>query len=149
MVEYSSELHETCFPFLAKEETTILLSVMESLEIKAGALLYQAHEAADCLYILVSGKIAVQKETGFGDRMQVVALLYPGAPLGESGLLVGQSRGAKLTAVTDSRLLLLPQRRFEQISNDKPALAVKVLTWLMSRLILRLQKSTERLAHVL
>jgi len=99
--------------------------------------------------VLVSGRMAVQKQTGFGDRMQVVALLDAGAPLGESGLLNAQSRGATLTAVVDSRLLSLSRQAFVEITNHTPALAVKVLTWLMGRLALRLKKSSERLAHVL
>ncbi len=149
MVEYSSQLHEGCFPFLHKAEASALFSAMELAEIKAGTTLYTANDSADCLYVLVSGRIAVQKQTGFADRMQVVALLDPGAPLGESGMLDGQSRGATLTAVADSRLLVLSRQAFAEITSSTPALAVKVLTWVLGRIALRLQKSSERLAHVL
>lgn len=149
MAEYSSQLHEECFSFLDKPDTLVLLTAMENTEIKAGTTLYKANDSADCLYVLVSGKIAVQKQTGFGDRMQVVALLDPGAPLGESGLLSTQSRGATLIAVADSRLLSLSRQAFIEITTHTPTLAAKVLTWLMGRLALRLKKSSERLAHVL
>ncbi len=148
-MEYSSQLHEECFPFLDKADALALLSAMEFTEIKTGSVLYTAKDLADCLYVLVVGRIAVQKHTGFGDRMQVVALLDPGAPVGESGLLDAQFRGAMLTAVADSRLLMLTRQEFYSIITDNPSLAVKVLTWLMGRLALRLQKSSERLAHVL
>jgi CRP/FNR family cyclic AMP-dependent transcriptional regulator len=149
MVEYSSQLHEECFPFLEKKDVLVLLTAMETSEIKAGSTLYKTNDSADCLYVLISGRVAVQKQTGFGDRMQVVALLDPGAPLGESGLLDTQYRGATLLAVIDSRLLSLSRKAFAEISNHTPTLAVKVLTWLMGRLALRLKKSSERLAHVL
>ncbi len=149
MAEYSSQLHEECFPFLDKPDALALLNAMEFSEIKAGITLYRTNDSAECLYVLVSGRIAVQKQTGFGDRMQVVALLDSGAPLGESGLLNAQSRGATLIAVADSRLLSLSRRAFAEITTHTPTLAVKVLTWLMGRLALRLKKSSERLAHVL
>ena len=149
MVEYSSQLHEECFHFLDKADALTLFRATELVEIKAGTPLYVENEDANCMYVLISGRIAVQKQTGFGDRMQVVALLDPGAPLGESGLLTAQSRGATLTAVADSRLLLLSRDTFAEISINTPSLSVKVLTWLMDRLVLRLKKSSERLAHVL
>lgn len=149
MVEYSSQLHEECFAFLDKADASALFYALEIVEIKGGTLLYAENDAADCMYVLISGRIAVQKKTGFADRTQVVALLDPGAPLGESGLLTAQSRGATLTAVTDSRLLLLSRQAFAEITINTPSLAVKVLTWLMGRLALRLKKSSERLAHVL
>ena len=149
MVEYSSQLHEGCFPFLDKADALALFCAMEIAEVQAGTLLYTVNDSANCLYVLISGRIAVQQQTGFGDRLQVVALLDPGAPLGESGLLDVQSRGATLTAVADSRLLVLSRQSFAEITTNTPSLAVKVLTWLLGRLALRLKKSSERLAHVL
>lgn len=149
MVEYSSQLHEECLPFLDKKEALALLGVMEIVEVKAGTSLFTFNDAADCMYVLISGRIAVQKQTGFGDRMQVVALLDSGAPLGESGLLATQSRGATLSVIVDSRLLLFSRQAFDEISINSPSLAVKFLTWLMGILALRLKKSSERLAHVL
>lgn len=149
MADYSTQLHERCFPFLDKDDAMALLAAMKLIEIRAGATLYKAEDVADCLYVLVSGRIAVQKSTGFGDRTQVVALLDSGAPLGESGLIADQCRGATLTAIIDSRLLVLPRQAFWEITQNIPSLAVKVLTWLMGKLALRLKKSSERLAHVL
>lgn len=149
MAEYSSQLHDNCLSFLNKDDALALLSVMEIVEINAGETLYKANDTADALYVVVSGRIAVQKPTGFAARTQVVALLDSGAPVGESGLLDGQCRGATLTAVVDSRLLVLQRRAFLEISRNIPSLAVKVLTWLLERLALRLKKSSERLAHVL
>lgn len=149
MVDLSSQLHAECLPFLDKQDAMALLGVMAVVEVKAGTPLFAVNDTADCMYVLISGRIAVQKYTGFGDRMQVVALLDSGAPIGESGLLAGKSRGATLTAVVDSRLLVLSRQAFVEISTNSPSLAVKILTWLMGILALRLTKSSERLAHVL
>jgi CRP-like cAMP-binding protein len=149
MVHYSPELHEKCFPFLDKTDALALLSATEIIAFKEGAILYKANDSADCLYVLISGRIAVQKHTGFGDRKQVVALLDPGAPIGESGLLDGQSRGALLAVVEDSCLLALSRQSFVALTRVNPTLSVKVLKWVIGRLALRLKKSSERLAHVL
>jgi CRP-like cAMP-binding protein len=149
MVDYTDQLGKGCFPFLDKGEAEALLRTMTVVSHKAGTPLYKMNDPADCLYVLVAGKIAVQMPTGFGDRLQVVALLDAGAPVGESGLLDNQSRGATLAAVEDSCLLLLSRQDFANISVTHPVLAVKILKWLMARLSIRLKKNSERLAHVL
>ena len=149
MVEYSSELHKRCFPFLDKVDAEALLRAMDSSSILAGDVLYSINDAADCLYVLVAGRIAVQKFTGFGSRMQVVALLDPGAPIGEGGLLEAQTRGSMLSAVVDSHLLSLSRQSFAELTEIYPSLAVKILKWTLGRLSLRLKKSSERLAHVM
>lgn len=149
MVEYRDELWKGCFPFLDQREAEVLLRAMAVVSLKAATPLYRINDPADCLYVLVAGKIAVQMSTGFGDRLQVVALLDPGAPIGESGLLDNQSRGATLATVENSSLLSLTRQDFADLSATHPVLAVKILKWLMARLSIRLKKSSERLAHVL
>ncbi len=149
MVEYSAALQECCFKFLEKAETEKLLTVMEKVSYGAGAELFQKGDPAECLYFLVSGRVAVQNKTGFGERTQVVALLDPGAPVGEKGLLGGSNRGATLNAVKDSELLALSYESFERLVGDDPSLAIKLLKWLLKRVSLRLEKNTERLVHVL
>ena len=149
MVEYSVELQRICLPFLEEREARILLHEMSTVVLQTGIDLCLLDDPADCLYLLVTGRIAVRKRTGFGNRLQVVALLGPGAPVGEGGLLNDQIRGATLTAVADSHLLVLSRQAFAEISATDPALTVKVLKWLMERVSLRLKKSSERLAHIL
>lgn len=149
MVEYREDLQKICLPFLAEGEAKVLLAGMSSVNVQAGVDLFALEDPADCLYFLVAGRIAVRKTTGFGNRMQVVALLDPGAPVGEAGLLEGQVRGATLTAVTESSLLMLTRTTFATMSAIHPMLALKLMTWLMERISLRLKKSSERLAHVL
>lgn len=149
MVEYSAELRRACLPFLAEAEARLLLQGMSSIRLQTGSDLFVLDDPAECMYLLVAGRIAVRKRTGFGDRLQVVALLDPGAPIGEGGLLAEQRRGATLTAVADSHLLVLSRQAFAEISATAPALAVDFLQWLLARVSLRLKKSSERLAQIL
>jgi CRP-like cAMP-binding protein len=149
MVEYSVELQECCFNFLEKAEVQTLLAVMKSVSFAAGTQVCQKGDPADCLFFLMIGRVAVQNKTGFGERMQVVALLDPGAPVGERGLLGGRTRGATLTAVKDSELLVLSQEAFDILVDEAPVLVIKLLKWLLNRVSLRLEKNSERLAHVL
>ena len=149
MVEYSAELRERCLPFLEEREARVLLQGMAPVALSAGEDLFGLEDPADCLYLLVSGRIAVRKRTGFGNRMQVVALLDPGAPIGEGGLLNGQSRGATLTAVSESHLLVLSRQGFNELAATNPEITFQLLKWLLERVSLRLRKSSERLAQIL
>lgn len=148
MVEHSVELQE-CFNFLEEAEAVTLLATMERVSFVAGEQVCQKGDPADCLYFLLTGRVAVQNKTGFGERMQVVALLDPGAPVGERGLLGRRTRGATITAVKDSELLVLSQDAFEILVDEAPLLIIKLLKWLLNRVSLRLEKNSERLTHVL
>jgi CRP/FNR family cyclic AMP-dependent transcriptional regulator len=149
MAEYCPETHSRCLPFLAREEAEVVFAAMEPLHLDVGSILFRSGQSADHFYVLVAGRIAVQKHTGFAERMQVVALLDPGAPLGESGLLIGRQHGATLTAVQPCRLLSLSAQAYEALAQAHSPLAVKILTWVVGRMSLRLKKSSERLALVL
>lgn len=149
MVEYSAELQACCLNFLEKAEAEILLAVMKRVSYQSGVQVFQKGDPAECLYFLLTGQIAVQNKTGFGDRTQVVALLDPGAPVGEKGLFGGRTRGATVITVKDSEFLVLSQESFEKLVDKTPALAIKLLKWLLNRVSLRLEKNSERLAHVL
>jgi len=152
MVEYSAELHECCFSFLEKNDAGMLLEAMEKVSFAAGSMVFKKGDPADCVYFLQTGQVAVQNKTGFGEKMQVVALLDPGAPAGEKGLLgpgTRGTRGATLVAVKDCKLLTLSKKAFDMLADESPVLAIKLLKFLLNRVSLRLEKSSERLTHVL
>lgn len=148
MVDYSAELQQCCFKFLDRTETETLVAVMDKVSYATGTEIFCKGDAAQCLYFLLSGRLAVQNKTGFGERTQVIALLDPGAPVGEKGLL-GGNRGATLTAVKDSELLVLTRESFDKLIGKNPVLIIKLLKWLLNRVSLRLEKNSERLIHVL
>ena len=149
MVAFSEQLHKTCVPFLDENEARYLFNCMESVHYKAGNQLFGHGEIGDCVYFVVKGRVAVQNRTGFGVRMQVVALLDSGAPVGERGLLGNANRGSTVVAVKDSELLVLSRSAFDELVRDNSLLAVTFLQYLLGRITLRLQKCSERLAHVL
>jgi CRP/FNR family transcriptional regulator len=135
--------------FLDAEERSVLQSVCVALEVPAGGILFRAGETAAMVYFLVSGRMVVRKRTGFADKMQVVALLDPGAPIGEGAAIPGQLRGAAVIAIDVCRLLSLERRQLEILQQKNPGLAVKIMMRLLQVTHLRLQKSSERLVHIM
>lgn len=149
MQTLTAELQQLCFSFLEAEEAQLVWSKVLLRELGGGELLFARGDQSDEIYFLLSGKVAVQHSTGFGDRMQVVALLDPGAIVGESGLLLDSRRGATVVATKPSRLAVLTSTQFTALAQTTPHLGQKILMYLLSRATIRLQKSSERLARVL
>lgn len=143
------ELPVAAFPFLSAEELSELLPAMKSVAVDKGGELFHVGDAADGVYFLETGRLAVLKATGFNDRTQVVALLEPGASVGEGGALKGSSRTATIVAIEESRLCRLGRDSLEAFGEKNPSLLIKLLERLLYVANLRLQKSSERLAHIL
>lgn len=148
-MKYQTELHDFFNLFLTDTDVESLFAVMESLSFESGATLFSYGDNADGMYFVVSGRLAVQKDTGFGARKQVVALLEKGAPVGEAGLLSESTRGATVVAVDESMLLYISKSSFDKLCKERPDFGVIFFRWLLGRVSLRLKSSTERLAHIL
>lgn len=149
-MDLSGAAHDSrAFSFLTREECQLLEPHLKSLRLGRGETLFHDGEHAETLYFLVDGRVSVQKKTGFGERTQVVALLGPGAPVGEGGLVEGHRRGATVSAVEDTQLYSLSRATSDELFTQQPQLMLKLTAHLLHITHLRLQKSSERLVHVL
>ncbi len=149
MAEYSTELHELLFPRFSRTDVELLLPLMKEVSLREGDVLFSLDESGDKLFFVVEGQLAVQKRTGFGERTQVIALLDPGAPVGERALFQDNRHRATLLAVKDSIVLSFSYQVFEEFKKKYPLLVVDLLRWLLERTSLRLEKNSDRLSHVL
>ncbi len=137
------------FSFLTPREQEVFFPLLEEKRVSANEILFHRGDIAEEVYFIAAGKIAVKKETGFEGSSLVVALLGPGAPVGERGLLADGKRGATVVGAVDSLVYVFSGAEFERLKNNEPAIAIKVLEWLLRRSALRLELNSDRLAHVL
>jgi NTE family protein len=130
---------ETLLPEPAQASTTFLGRLPEAarrrievagshLDLAAGEWLFRRGDAADSLYLVVSGRLEVVVDDA------VVRELGPGAALGELALLTSGRRTASVRARRDSVLLALPRRDFLEVLEHAPATAVAVATALAEQL---------------
>ncbi len=144
--EYISAL----FADWTESEQNLFAEKLERVEIKEGETLFSRGDKADAFYFITYGQLGVKKSTGFEDKTQVIALLDAGAPFGERGLIrTAPFRSAEVIAVQDSQLYRLPAVEYHRFAAENPACALQFMEWLLSRLSLRLEKASERLAHIL
>ncbi|MBU0484791.1 MAG: cyclic nucleotide-binding domain-containing protein [Proteobacteria bacterium] len=103
----------------------------------------------DYMGFLLSGKLAVKKATNFPGKYILLAILEPGAIVGEISAVGDCPQVATVVAIEKSELLVLTCEELENIlSNDTP-LGVVVLKRIIHVISLRQQKSNDRLSKLL
>jgi NTE family protein len=100
-----------------------LADEVEWVGLTAGSVLFEEGDEADCLYVIVRGRIRISSGG------ETVAELGRDEPLGELGLLAAQPRSATARAVRDSELARLDRPAFERLLREEPA----TLGWLTRR----------------
>lgn len=136
-------------PFLSEEVWDTLQGYLQLVSLACGAELFACGVPADSVYFLQSGRLGVQAEIGFEGRTQVIALLDPGAIIGEGAFAFSRTRTVAVRALEESTLFRLPASSFRQIEEREPALVVPLYKALLATSVLRLQAASARLATVL
>src|SRR5687767_1358405 len=90
-------------------------------------------DSADCLYIVLSGRLRVTVKRSEGGE-QAVAELGRGESVGEMALLTGGQRSATVRAVRDSQLVRLSKANFDRLLHSAPGTAIELARLLVLRL---------------
>ena len=99
----------------------------------AGAILYQEGDAADEVFVIHSGLVAVT--TTVRGLTRELHEAGPGAVFGESALIMGRRREATATAVNESSILVIGRETFEAMVRSNAEIAVRLIRKLARRLI--------------
>ena len=111
------------------EQLVPLADVVSEVVAPAGAHVLRQGDPGDCLYVVVSGEIAIElADVGrLGTR-------GPGETVGELGVLSDAPRTADCFAVTDSMLLRIGRHAFRELAREQGEVALGVIDALVSRL---------------
>ncbi len=118
------------FAELGAEERTALMAELETRSLKRGDVLVRQGDAADALYIVISGRFTVTLE----GRREPLTEIGPEQPIGEIAFLTGGVRTATVSAMRDSLVLRLGRAEFERISARCPGIWRTLTTSLSHRL---------------
>ena len=118
------------FSDLDATERAALASEIESRTLKRGDVLVRQGDAADALYIVLSGRFAVLLE----GRRDPVTEIGPNQPIGEIAFLTGGARTATVMAMRDSLVLRLGRAEFERLSGKCPSIWRTLTSALSQRL---------------
>jgi NTE family protein len=114
-------LRET-LPIFRDLDAALLEAMLQEIEwfgLPGGTALFEAGDAPDALYCLISG--ALGAFTGGADRRaSLVGRISAGETVGEMALISGNPRNATVIALRDSELGRLPRAGFERLMLTHP-----------------------------
>lgn len=125
---------------------------IDQVRFQAGEILFRENENSFHFFIIQEGEVEVYKTTGAGEiRLAVVG---PGASLGEFAMLDKHPRSASARAMTDLVAARVSAEAYEDLIEDLPDWAVSVMRALVERLratndIVRHAQLTEKAATAL
>ena len=121
------------FEDLDEDVLQALLDRSESMELVRGDVIFEEGAAADTLYVVEQGRIAISNKS-FDGRESMVALMEEGDLFGEMALFDGLGRSAEARALEASQVLAMPFEPLLALWNAQPNLLWKVVGLLTRRL---------------
>ena len=123
------ELLKTVPLFATCDEREIerLGMLVEEVDVPAGRVLFTQGDTADELFVVVSGRVRVERDG------TVLANRGPGEFFGEIALVAGGPRTATATCETPCRLLIAVRHDFHSLMDEFPGLKMRVLETLAQR----------------
>ena len=126
------------FSDLNMQQYTKILSICTKRELVSGEVLCTAGDAADSLFVLVSGTLHIAFRDG-----REMSRLAPREIIGKLGFFTGEKHTATVTADSDSTVLTITRDEIMRIFTADKDLWVKVLSNLVAQLTDKLKKNTQ------
>jgi len=142
--DLASALH-----YLKTEDRQVLQGYLRGREFPHAEVLMEEQERADCMAFVISGKLAVKKETIFPGKHVLVAILESGSMVGELSVLERGCRAATVDVLETSRLLVLSSDDFDRLLKEHPPLGIDILRRILHVVSIRVKKADDRLARLL
>jgi CRP-like cAMP-binding protein len=121
------------FGDLTPQELLHLADSSTTEDLRRGDVLFHEDEAADTLYVVVEGRIAIAKRSIDG-RESVVALMEPGDLFGDMALFESLGRSAEARALEPSQVLAVGYGPIREVYEQRPELLWGVVALLAGRL---------------
>src|SRR6266705_6048805 len=134
--------HVPLFESLDTEAAHELCELLESLDCKAGAVLFHTGDEGDAMYLIEEGKVRICVRAKGGHEVTLTAL-HRGDFFGEMVLLDGKPRSADAQVAENARLAVLSREHFLSFVRGNPNVALEMLTALANRL----RQTDELLRH--
>jgi len=99
----------------------------------------------DFMLLVLDGEVTIESIVVSRTQPITVTVLGPGSLIGEMGLLDGAPRSASCTAVTDLRCAMLNRAALNQLLDDDPRTAAKLMLAISTRIAERMRENQEKL----
>lgn len=121
------------FQALDPGEMARVTAATSRLHVAPGAVVFAEGDAADRMFVVSSGRVALSRRTPDG-KEAIVALLEVGDLFGEMGLFDGEARSAGARALAGGELLVVPYAPLTELWTARPALVWPLVGQLARRI---------------
>jgi len=108
-------------------ELEVLQQRLRIRRYQQGEILIPEGDANRDLFLLTKGSVTIKMHLPQEDRFKRVFTFGPGVIIGEMALLDAKPRSADVWAEEDSEALILPYQEFVALSQEEPAVALKLI----------------------
>lgn len=130
--------------FLEPYRWSVLAPYVKPLKLERGHLLIAQGDHDRKLFFVESGNLKVDMKTPGG--LVHLAILGPGAVVGEGSFFSHASRNASVSVYSDCKLWELDPARFSDLSHEHPGVALALTLALGAVMSVRMSDLTRRLA---
>jgi len=137
-MDYNKLSSFTIFRDLDKKELEVIQKHIFEQDVKKGSILFVEDMPGEFLYIIMSGRVDITKETIDKEKI-VLASMGANEIIGEMSLIDSQPRSATGVTSEDSVLLVIKKQNFDQMLQSDPRIAAKLLMGLLKTISRRLR----------
>lgn len=132
---------------LSHEEARAVVAYMRPHKIPEGTTFIREGDTKDTGFMLLvlDGEVTIENIVVSRTAPITVTVLGPGSLIGEMGLLDGSPRSASCIAMSDLRCAMLTRDGLNQLLNDDPRTAAKLMMAISLRIADRMRESQEKL----
>lgn len=147
-------LHQSqLLDFFSLDELDVLAQVVWFVRARPGQVLVREGERGDWMLLVLAGTVDVTKRPVARKRVVPLpddpparlAVLRPGAAVGEMSMLDGEPRFATCTAIEPVEAAILTRSAIGMLIRDHPAVGAKLLVKLTQLLAQRLRNTTQQM----
>lgn len=120
------------FDGLSPDELKAISYTLTEEEVSPDQVVFRQGDIGDRMYIIVSGKVAVVRETPSGE--ETLATLRPMDFFGEMAVFDNDVRSATVKAMTPAVFLVVHRERLNQLMGESEEIGLQVIRVLSSRL---------------
>lgn len=132
---------------LTHDEARVVVTYMRPHKIAEGVTFIKEGdtEDTDFMLLVLDGEVTIESIVVSRTEPITVTVLGPGSLIGEMGLLDGEPRSASCTAMSTVRCAILTRAALNQLLDDDPRTAAKLMMAISLRIAERMRDQAEKL----
>lgn len=133
---------------LTWEQIKKLATYLHAYEVKSERIIISEGSEESALGFVIKGKLNISKKDEKGTYI-TLSTLNSSQSFGEMSFIDGQPASARVTTATDTLLLVLTKKRFEDLVKENTSLALELIMIIAQMLSHRLRNTSGKLVDYL